>query len=531
MAEFPWQKPHDDDKAPRFPWQGADEAKSEGTADEVAPEPESSMPWRKRDDAAPEHVVPAPEPAASRWQSPAADERAREPEVRSPDPAAEPREPVTDPPVADAPEAHQTGPVSDPPVTDSPAWQPPAAAPTSSRAQAPADGEIPPSTFTPPWRPEEPRPKAKKARPTPPTVATSKAQAAPKASSGRAGRIAAVTTFVGLGAAILVGVGAAVVSPMLGDSRDDREPISTPTPTVIPLAAGEIGLDAATTFVNAIAGGNATLALSMLGHTATSLTSDDAWAAMVENYPISDVQITPLAEDAWENQVFAVSYMMDDELIDFTLTVDVDVNDPENVVFDVDLPTLEITEGYEAFDMTLNGVAFDASGSMSYEVFPGAYTLGTTTEYFTIPESVIVAESGMVFMYPYDREPTLTDDGIAKFREVVRAAAEACISSTTLAADCGLEVTGGIQGGAQIIDGTVERSLTDEQWAEIDAMVPTSSAFDGAQFQEGDYIGDVAFVADWQQGGSSGRDQIYGGPWLYAPTVDFSDPDLPVTWD
>lgn len=525
MAEFPWQKPDKDDEAPRFPWQSKDGAQPEAEADDVAPEIASSMPWQAREPADPS-PAPVTDPPAPRTPAAAKPDRVAAEPASDPEPAGS--EPAVEPVTAPEPDPEVSAPE---PAAEPHAWRPPEPTPTTSVPTASGAGDPPPSTFTPPWRPEEPRPKAKKPRPVPPTVAAPKPAAATPRAAGRAGRVAAVVTFAGLGAAILVGVGAAVISPMLGDSGGDREPVATPTPTVIPLAAGEIGLDAATTFVNAVTTGNATLALSMLGHTATSLTSDDAWATMVENYPISDVQISSLTDDAWENQVFAVSYMMDDELIDFTLTIDVDVNDPENVVFDVDLPTLEITEGYEAFDMTLNGVAFDASGSMSYEVFPGAYTLGTTTEYFTIPDSVIVAESGMVFMYPYDREPTLTEDGIAKFREVVRAAAEACISSTTLAADCGLEVTGGVQGGATIVDGTVERSLTDEQWAEIDAMVPTSSAFDGAQIQEGDYIGDVAFVADWQQNGASGRDQIYGGPWLYAPTVDFSDPSFPVTWD
>jgi hypothetical protein len=330
---------------------------------------------------------------------------------------------------------------------------------------------------------------------------------------------------------ILVGVGAALIAPMLGGGRDDGVAAATPTPTVVPVAAGEIGMDATTTFVDAISSGNSALALAMLGRTATALTNDDAWAAMVDAYPITDVEISSLGEDTWESQVYAVSYRMDDELIDFTLTVDVDVADPENVVLDLDMPTLEITDGYEGFDITLNGVALDAPGDASYEIFPGAYTVATTTPYFTIDSSPIIAESSIVFLYPYEHEPMLTEEGVAKFREVVRASAEACVGSTMLDAGCGLDVTGGLEGGGSLVDGTVERTLTDEQWAAIDSMEPEASAFDGAMIQEGDFVGDVAFYADWQQNGASGRDQIHGGPWLYSPHVDFSDPDLPVVWE
>jgi hypothetical protein len=551
MAEFPWQKPDDDDRAPRFPWQRPDASQTD--EDEDASGSGTSLPWartsrdeRAADDApTPEreavsesgssavpHAAEDPDPSMAPDATADADATAADAQPPSARPASssmpwQTRQDAADP---DSPPASGRETVADPST-----WQPASAstgAPTDAPAEpeTPASGEAPPSTFTPPWRPEEPRPRTKKDRPTPPDVSTAKPGVAPSRTSGRAGRIAAVSTLGAVAAVILVGVGAALIAPMLGGGRDDGVAAATPTPTVVPVAAGEIGMDATTTFVDAISSGNSALALAMLGRTATALTNDDAWAAMVDAYPITDVEISSLGEDTWESQVYAVSYRMDDELIDFTLTVDVDVADPENVVLDLDMPTLEITDGYEGFDITLNGVALDAPGDASYEIFPGAYTVATTTPYFTIDSSPIIAESSIVFLYPYEHEPMLTEEGVAKFREVVRASAEACVGSTMLDAGCGLDVTGGLEGGGSLVDGTVERTLTDEQWAAIDSMEPEASAFDGAMIQEGDFVGDVAFYADWQQNGASGRDQIHGGPWLYSPHVDFSDPDLPVVW-
>ncbi|GGO61838.1 hypothetical protein GCM10010910_10590 [Microbacterium nanhaiense] len=569
MAEFPWQKAGDDD-APRFPWQ-----KPEDEADDEA-RVESSMPWlRPGDDdraALAEDPAPASTPAASTpparapeasaGHADAGDSAPSEPAPSEPAPAepahtepvhAEPAHTDEIPPEAAEPDAAEA---SEPPLTeqarpertrteetarirpDTPATVRSDAGGDTAAGAGPATeatsaGEVPPSTFTPPWRPDASRPDAsrphsKKPRPTPRAVTDPAPGPGPAPKRGRAAKIAGASTLAAVAGAIVLGIGAALFASGSG-SPDAVE--TSPTPTVVPLAADEIAMDAAGAFVDAIASGNAPAALAMLGAAESTLTSEDTWRTMVENYPITDVAVVNLGDGSWQTQPIDVSYTMNGESVSFMLSVEVDVTEPENTVIDFDLPTLEITDGFEGFDITLNGVALPESGAASYEVLPGAYTVGTTTEYFRIEPAPVIASSSMAFLYPYEHEPTLTEDGVAKFREAVRASAEACVGSTTLDAGCGLSVTGGLEGGGSLVDGTVERSLSDEQWALIDAMVPSASSFDGAKVQEGEFVGDVTFYADWQQNGYSGRDEIHGGPWLYRPHVDFSDPALPVTWE
>jgi len=523
MADFPWQKPDGEgNEAPRFPWQrpeSSDDTESRDAspapaADEV---PAAGAHTRDGSDlpSAPEvRAAAAPEDDnATGATAPGEDQEREQGEIADAPPGAEPEQRSSEPASGSMP------------------WHEAAADAPDQSLPEPDGTDVPPSTFTPPWRPEQPRPSAKRPRPTPrdpaPQPAETTAPAHGRAGS-RAARVAGVATLAAVAGAILIAVGAALFVPGRGSGDPPR---ASSTPTVVPLAANEIAMDTATTFVDAVVSGNAGTALAMLGTASSPLTTDEAWRAMIEAHPITDVNVVALGEDTWHMQRVDVGYTMNDSRIDFTMSIDVDVADPENVAIDLDLPTLDITDGYEGFDITINGVALDDPGAASYDVFPGSYTVATTTPYFEIAPDPIVASESIVFLYPYEHEPTLTGDGVAKFREAVRASAEACVGSTTLDAGCGLEVTGGLEGGGSLVDGTVERSLTDEQWAEIDAMEPKTSSFDGAMIQEGDMVGSVTFYADWQQNGYSGRDEIHGGPWLYTPHVDFSDPDLPVTWE
>src|SRR5690606_19193217 len=148
-------------------------------------------------------------------------------------------------------------------------WHEAAADAPDQSLPEPDGTDVPPSTFTPPWRPEQPRPRAKKPRPTPrdpaPQPAETTAPARGRAGS-RAARVAGVATLAAVAGAILIAVGAALFVPGRGSGDPPR---ASSTPTVVPLAANEIAMDTATTFVDAVVSGNAGAALAMLGAPAT----------------------------------------------------------------------------------------------------------------------------------------------------------------------------------------------------------------------------------------------------------------------
>ncbi|MGO2791325.1 MAG: hypothetical protein ACTIBV_02430, partial [Microbacterium gubbeenense] len=74
------------------------------------------------------------------------------------------------------------------------------------------------------------------------------------------------------------------------------------------------------------------------------------------------------------------------------------------------------------------------------------------------------------------------------------------------------------------------RTISDESWAEIDALEPTASSSAPLVMEDAFFSAEVVFTGDWSGASGAGRDQIYGGPYLASPSVDFADPDLPVTW-
>jgi len=545
MADFPWQKPSpkDGDDA-RFPWQKTDASSepeaesSEPDAPTKTPASASSMPWKRQDPPAeaPKATVvredPAPDPRVQRAETASA---AHDDAVEDASAPTDATEQAGRQRAAFMRAAQQQGTAASDTGT-------PAPSASSSMPWQNHDEEPEPSTFTPPWQPEaastspSSRPHAKKPRPTPRASAAAPAAAAAKVRvpSGRAGRVVGTVVFSAVAAVIALGVGAALFMPMFGSSSPSSGTAGadpSPTPTVIPRATDEVALEVANAFVDALVAGDADAAAAMLGVTASGLTSAETWKSMLEAYPISDVNVTAMGKDSWDDQLVEVDYTMNEQSVSFMMTIDVDLTTPENTVIDYDLPTLHITDGYEGFDITLNGVPLANPSDSEHDIFPGSYTVSTTTAYFAIESDPIVASEGINFLYPYEHEPALTDEGVTKFRDVVRAAVEGCISTTTLEAGCGLTVSGGLAGGGSIVDGSVERTISDEQWTKIDEMIPTTDSWDGGLVQEGNSIGPVSFFADWNQNGRSGRDEIHGGPWLDSPHVDFADPEFTVTWD
>jgi len=331
---------------------------------------------------------------------------------------------------------------------------------------------------------------------------------------------------------VLGGLGIGVISS-LGAEPAAEEPRAAPEAPAEEIDPQERAEQTANAFLEAIRTADADALSGMLERPSTAdtaLFTDDVLADMLERHPMARESIAVVgAADTWGKQVVDVSYVLGDEEIAYTIGVDTATPGLTGAI-DLDLPNLTFDGGYGDLDVSVNGVTVPTGSGDMYAVMPGIYELATSADHLRLSGEPIVATSGFAYAYTHEHAPVLTEEGLAEFRSRVRASAEECLASPTLEASCGLSVTGGLQGGSSLVDGTIERTIDDDSWAAIDALDPTPAAGDPLMMRDGFFSADVVFIGDWTGPAGAGRDQIYGGPSLVGPSVDFGDPDLPVSW-
>ncbi|MDR3068775.1 MAG: hypothetical protein LBU50_04655 [Cellulomonas sp.] len=291
-------------------------------------------------------------------------------------------------------------------------------------------------------------------------------------------------------------------------------------------------------YFQAIADGDASAALDLLvaQPSSTELLTDDVLAASKKAAPISDITTTLESSSADEAQV-AVVYQMGGEEVKQTLTVQkIDgAWKVEGGTATVDLTTTATG----SLPLELNGSPVEASSQVV--LFPGSYTLTTTAPYVVLSDNTFeITDLGSVEVSA--ATTTLTDDGATAFQTAVRGSVEACVAATTIAMDCAwLPMSATLGNGTELADGTIQRTLTAEAQAWLDALDPTLDADDPAlaSVLQPD-IGTVG-VTVFAHGTLNGQD--VSGPIAVTgtdveivypfgrPTVDMSDPDnLTVTW-
>lgn len=480
MPNFPWQKPDSD------------------SDDDAHTRDASNFPWVHRPNA------PAAPGRSMPWQSEAT--------------------------------AGQT-PTGQTPTEQTPPDQTPSGEPEAGPAPAPTHPSPKPRTKRAPMAPAHPI-----GAPQPSTSRQKKTRTRPQKGLAnrkrprnvlRSATGARMTVVIVVAALVIVGVGYGVITSMNSTAPND-EPLAAPVDVSEEAPPEERAIDVGNDLLEAIRTADAGAVQNLLGTTLTgdvALVTDAVLAEMLERYPFSSASVTPIGPvDSGDIQRVDVSYRLGDH--PFVYEVDIDTRERESTdgAIDLDLPLLTFDGGYGDMEVTVNGsVAGTGSGAI-YSVVPGVYELETTAAYVELSGGPVVATTGFAYAYTHEHEPVLTNDGLAEFRSRVRASAEACLSATSLDADCELSVTPGLQGDNSLVDGTIERSISDESWAEIDALEPTASSSAPLVMEDAFFSAEVIFTGDWSGAFGAGRDQIYGGPYLSSPTVDFADPDLPVTW-
>ncbi len=126
--------------------------------------------------------------------------------------------------------------------------------------------------------------------------------------------------------------------------------------------------------------------------------------------------------------------------------------------------------------------------------------------------------------------PALSEEGLTQFRQLVRAAVDACIASPNLAAGCGIDIPAVLSDGTQMIEGTLRRSLTADTQVKLESLEATLS-YDVPTLARGDYIGGLQVEGTCTQNGVSGTCSVLFGPSLGAPSVDMAAETPTVLWD
>lgn len=214
--------------------------------------------------------------------------------------------------------------------------------------------------------------------------------------------------------------------------------------------------DTASSFLTALADGNATHALELLAEqpTNTALLTDSALAASQEAAAITDVEVGELGGTD-EAPTVAATYLLGGQPVSTTLTLS-----PAGRDWRVADGTVDLTVP-ERRALTVNGVALTDEVN---PVFPGTYTAvavsdkvaltGESTTVVTAPEQ----ESARI-----EVTPGLSELGSQTVIDTVKGRFDACLAETvSRPANCpfGVDTT-----GVEVAEGTVKFALANDPWA------------------------------------------------------------------
>jgi hypothetical protein len=292
-------------------------------------------------------------------------------------------------------------------------------------------------------------------------------------------------------------------------------------------------------YLEAVAEGDAVAALEYLAKPpdSTELLTDDVLAVSNKAAALTDIKVE-LSPSTGDQVEVAASYRLGGTQVDQTYTVT--ERDGSWAVVD-GTATVDLSVSIGTLPLVVNGQPVpDASAVV---LFPGSYTLtvaGDPGAYITLGAPFLVTGSGDV------KAPTitatLTDDGVAAFRQAVRTSLEVCVASPNLESGCpgsGLDVPAIMNDGTvvtEVTEGTVVRTLSPELNAELDTLEPRLSGTNPARAFAVAPNGQLNIAVTGVQGGQpvSGdvRNGVTNAPGfqLGTPEVDMTDPALPVTW-
>ncbi len=278
-------------------------------------------------------------------------------------------------------------------------------------------------------------------------------------------------------------------------------------------------------YLTALADGDAEAALEHIDtYGDDSLLTDEVLQASLALGAIDDIEVEEQTEgDSYESTV-PVTFTIGGETISREFQV-YNYGDDDWQIVD-GLIALSGFYGFEGLGLTVNG----AEAPESAYVFPGTYELALGVEEFAIEgdTTTFVVASDADAEPLWDLRPTLTEEGTATFRSLVRASVEECVAMKTLATPCGMDLTDIDLTGYTPVEGTVTRTITAEGQSTLDSM--TAEVSSGAVVTSYDTI-DVEMTLQGEQGGTRADFEVWFGGYLDSPKVDFAAETPTVVWE
>jgi hypothetical protein len=329
---------------------------------------------------------------------------------------------------------------------------------------------------------------------------------------------------------LLVVVALVAVFALRGGSGGGGGGGGAETESATPTASPEEQATAlATEYTDALVAGDAETVLALVGAEEledVQLLPAEAYAEALELAPVADVEIgAPVLEDGGlSDGIVPLSYTVGGESASTELSVH-DYDDDGVLELTAAIPNTTAPDHADALSMTLNGAEVTAGQELL--LLPGGYEVAFGLEHFA-PDPLLVTASEGPDGWP---SPVLTESGLSAFRGAVQKAVDDCIAKTSLAAGCGMQALSDTStDGWTAVDGTVSRTLTDEAREAIEAMEAAPVGDDPAAVEGSSAVGAVPTTLECTKDGQSGECEMISGGTISVPTVDMTDPELPVTW-
>ncbi|MBK0419181.1 hypothetical protein JD276_09060 [Leucobacter sp. CSA1] len=279
-------------------------------------------------------------------------------------------------------------------------------------------------------------------------------------------------------------------------------------------------------YLTALSEGDAGAALAGIEAEARGpLLTDEALAESARLAPLESVEVREGADGDGPTRTVSASFALGDRRVfrDFT------VREHEEGWRVVDGLVEVPLDALAPYAPSLNGIPVGGDTAL---LFPGGYELALGVEEFAVPEGEGLIVAGDILEVPDAQwiSPVLTPEGEERFREMVRESLESCLAETSITTECGMNVDETVDDGYRVIDGAVQRSLTETGEAALDALAPVADSGEPGSVTAYDYL-DIEIRLEVERDGERRTGTLMAPEGVLTPVVDFTASDPRVTWE
>lgn len=331
----------------------------------------------------------------------------------------------------------------------------------------------------------------------------------------------AILGIVGGGLAVIVAIAVVVALAIVpkGSGAADAD-------AAIVVEQSSDPADVARQFMSALAKSDAKTALRYVDNvTSTEYLTNKILAGSNKVAPLTKVTVGKVLKPNDYDVKIPVSYRIGDRSLSTTLNL----FKSSSKGWRVQNSTVSLyVDPFVPLGLTLNGVAITGK---SVRVFPGAYEMKLTNENFAIEgESTIVAEFGETPSM-YETKPTLSEAGLATFRDLIKKDVDACLASASIDPGCGIRPARQSSDGTTLVDGSLSRTLDASGLAKLSTLEARPSVSNPLLVEAGLIGGSIETTGQCLKDGRQFPCQLmFGGTGLGKPTVDFSAETPVLRW-